>query len=528
MPSGTGAGRAQVPHPHVNPWLTAFAVMFGTFMVVLDTTVVNVSLPHIAGSLSATVEESTWALTAYLAANAVILPLTGWLAAIIGRKRLLQFSVIGFTAASFLCGAAPNLPTLVMFRIIQGVTGGVMQPLSQAVLLEAFDPTERGKAMGFWGLGIVVAPIIGPVLGGWLTDNYSWRWVFYINIPIGVIAIFMIRAYIFDPPYLRRTMAAIDYWGIGLLAVGVGAMQIMLDKGEQEDWFASPLIVTLTITGAIGLAAFIVRELRTRSPVVDLRVFRNATYAMGVLLTTVLGFVLYGSLVLLPVMLQTLMGYPSVEAGIALAPRGIGSFIAMPLIGLATDRFDPRKLVGVGLLLGAYTLFWFSWLNVDAGYWDLFWPQLLQGFSLGLLFVPLTTVTMGAISREAMGNAASLFNLMRNLGSSVGIAVVTTLLTRRRVFHTETLSAHVSQYSLGASDRLAQLQAYFISRGADMATAFQQAYASMRGMVQREAAFLSFVDAFYLLGVIFLLMIPLLFLMQRPAEVVKAEAPMID
>jgi DHA2 family multidrug resistance protein len=498
--------------------MTAVAVMFGTFMVVLDTTVVNVSLPHIAGNLSATVEESTWALTAYLAANAVVLPLTGWLSAIIGRKRLLQFSVAGFTVASFLCGAAPTLPILVIVRIIQGVTGGVMQPLSQAILLEAFEPADRGKAMGFWGLGIVVAPIIGPVLGGWLTDNYSWRWVFYINIPIGALSILMVRAYIFDPPYLRRTTLAIDYWGIGLLALGVGATQIMLDKGEQEDWFASTLIFALLIAGCVALVAFVIRELRTRHPVVDLRVFRHATYSMGVLLTTVLGFVLYGSLVLLPVMLQTLMRYSAVEAGIALAPRGLGSFIAMPLTGLATDRFDPRKLVGVGLLLGAYSLFWFSWLNLEAGYWDLFWPQFFQGFAVGLLFVPLTTVTMGAISREEMGNAASLFNLMRNLGSSVGIAVVTTMLTRRRAFHVETISSHVSQYSDVSAERLGQLQAYFISRGADAGTALQRAYAAIHGMIQREAAFLSFVDAFYLLGIVFLVMIPLLFLMRRPGQ----------
>ncbi len=365
----------------VSPWLTAIAVMSGTFMVVLDTTVVNVSLPHIAGSLSSTVEETTWALTSYIAANAVVLPLTGWLAAVVGRKRLLMTAVGGFTLASLLCGLAPNLVSLIGFRIVQGITGGVMQPLSQAVLLEAFRPEDRGKAMGFWGLGVVVAPIIGPVLGGWLTDNYSWRWVFYINLPVGLISVMLIRAYIFDPPYLQGASRVIDYIGIGLLAIGVAGVQIVLDQGEQEDWFASSFIVTLAVVGLGALGAFIVRELRTRHPVVDLSIFRDRTYAMGVLLTTVLGFVLYGSLVLLPVMLQTLMGYPSVEAGIAMAPRGIGSFIAMPVVGLATDRVDPRKLVGAGLLLGAYTLFWLSWLNLDAGYWDLFWPQFLQGLS---------------------------------------------------------------------------------------------------------------------------------------------------
>ncbi|HEY0872829.1 MAG TPA: DHA2 family efflux MFS transporter permease subunit [Vicinamibacterales bacterium] len=517
MDDASGAAAAS----SVNPWLTAIAVMSATFMVVLDTTVVNVSLPHIAGNLSSTIEETTWALTSYLAANAIVLPLTGWLATVIGRKRLLMASVAGFSMASLLCGIAPNLPVLIGFRVVQGITGGVMQPISQAVLLEAFDPADRGKAMGFWGLGIVVAPIIGPVLGGWLTDNYSWRWVFYINVPVGVLSLLMVQAYIFDPPYLRRASEVIDYWGIGLLAIGIAGIQIMLDQGQQEDWFASSMIVTLLIVGSVSLVAFVARELRTRHPVVDLSVFRDATYSAGVLLTTVLGFVLYGSLVLLPVMLQTLMGYSSVQAGLALAPRGLGSFIAMPLVGLATDRFDPRKLVGIGLVLAAYTLFWLSWLNLDAGYWDLFWPQFLQGLSLGLLFVPLTAVTMGRISRERMGNATSLFNLMRNVGSSVGIAVVTTMLSRRQTFHADRLSAHVSAYSTETSSRLSELQAYFISQGADATTALMRAYAALEGMVRQQAALLSFIDAFYLMGVIFAAMLPLLFLMRRPDRVAE-------
>src|ERR1700704_2543465 len=273
-------------HRQVNPWIVAIAVMFATFMEVLDTTVVNVSLPHIAGSLSATIEESTWALTSYLVANAIILPLTGWLATYFGRKRLLMASVTGFTIASFLCGLAPNLGTLVFFRIVQGATGGAMQPLSQAVLLEAFPPHERGKAMGFWGLGIVVAPILGPVLGGWLTDSYSWRWVFYINIPVGIASLIMTRLFIFDPPYIRQEKRRIDYWGIGMLAVGIGALQIVLDKGQEEDWFSSNVITTLAVISGVTLTALIFHLLRTDDPVVDLRVFKARTYAVGVFLMT--------------------------------------------------------------------------------------------------------------------------------------------------------------------------------------------------------------------------------------------------
>src|SRR5215813_10590209 len=417
----------------INPWIITISVMLATFMEVLDTTVVNVSLPHIAGSLSASIDEATWALTSYLVANAIILPMTGWLASTFGRKRLLMMSVVGFTAASFLCGLAPTLGVLIFCRILQGATGGALQPLSQAVLLEAFPPQDRGKAMGFWGLGIVVAPILGPVLGGWLTDNYSWRWVFYINIPVGIASIVMTKLYIFDPPYLRRESRHVDYWGIGMLAVGIGALQIVLDKGQQEDWFESRQIVMLAVISAVTLIALVWHELTTDNPIVDLRVLRERSYAVGVFLMTVVGFVLYGSMVLLPIMLQTLLGYPPLQAGIAMAPRGIGSFFMMPLVGLMTGRFDPRKLLTLGLGVGGLTLLWLSQLNLQAGYWDIFWPQLIQGSGMGLLFVPLTTVTMSGIQREKMGNATSLFNLMRNLGGSIGIASTSTMLARDQV-----------------------------------------------------------------------------------------------
>src|SRR6187551_1723399 len=289
----------------VNPWIVAIAVMFATFMEVLDTTVVNVSLPHIASSMAATTEEATWALTSYLVANAIILPMTGWLASRFGRKRLLMLSTAGFTIASFLCGIAPNLALLVVFRIIQGATGGALQPLSQAVLLESFKPEDRGRAMGFWGLGIVVAPILGPVFGGWVTENYSWRWVFYINLPVGIVSLLMTQLYVFDPPYLRRESSGIDYWGMGMLIVGIGALQFVLDKGQQEDWFSSTMITMLSIVSAAALIALIIQQLMSKEPIIDLHLFTDRTYSVGVFLMTVLGFVLYGSLVLLPIMLQT-------------------------------------------------------------------------------------------------------------------------------------------------------------------------------------------------------------------------------
>src|SRR5215212_7106664 len=336
-------------HRQVNPWIVAIAVMFATFMEVLDTTVVNVSLPHIASTMSATIDEATWVLTSYLVANAIILPMTGWLASTLGRKRLLVASTIGFTIASVLCGLAPNLASLVIFRIIQGATGGALQPLSQAVLLESFKPEDRGKAMGFWGLGIVVAPILGPVVGGWLTENYSWRWVFYINLPVGIASLIMTRLFVFDPPYLRKESQGIDYWGMGMLVVGIGALQFVLDKGQQEDWWESTTMTVLAIVSAVTLIALIVHQLRAKHPIIDLRVFKDRSYSAGVFLMTVVGFVLYGSLVLLPVMLQTLFGYSSYEAGKAMAPRGVGSLLMMPMVGYLTGLIDARKLLVVGL-----------------------------------------------------------------------------------------------------------------------------------------------------------------------------------
>src|SRR5262245_19482934 len=490
--------------------------MFATFMEVLDTTVVNVSLPHIAGTLSATIEESTWALTSYLVANAIILPLTGWLATYFGRKRLLMVSVTGFTVASFLCGLAPNLQALVFFRIVQGATGGAMQPLSQAVLLEAFPPHERGKAMGFWGLGIVTAPILGPVIGGWLTDTYSWRWVFYINIPVGIVSLVMTRLFIFDPPYMKRQSESVDYWGIGWLALGIGALQVMLDIGQRDDWFSSNVITMLAVVTAVGLVAFVMQELRTEHPVVDLRVFKIRTFATGVFLMTTLGFVLYGSLVLLPLFLQTVLGYPAIEAGIAMAPRGLGSFIAMPVVGFLTGKVDPRKLLGIGLIGGAATLFQLGSLNLQVGYWDIFWPQFFQGLSMGLIFVPLTTITMTLIAREEMGNATSLFNLMRNLGGSVGIATIATMLSRNTQAQYNLLGSHVSGFDARVATLLSQIRGAFMANGMDFTTASRAAYAALSGMVSQQAVMVAFVHLFRVLAVVFAVVMPLVFVMRKP------------
>ncbi|HEX3106189.1 MAG TPA: DHA2 family efflux MFS transporter permease subunit [Terriglobales bacterium] len=502
--------------PDINPWLIAVAVMSSTFMEVLDTTVVNVSLPHIAGNLSATVDEATWTLTSYLVANAIILPMTGWLAGRFGRKRLLLLAVTGFTAASFFCGLAPSLPILIVFRIIQGACGGGLQPLSQAILLESFPPEKRGQAMAFWALGIVVAPMLGPVLGGWLTDNYSWRWVFYINVPIGVLAILLTQAFVWDPPYLRRERTGIDYWGIGLLTVGMGSLQIMLDKGQEEDWFGSHFIAVLAVLAVMGLGGLIIRELKATHPVIDLSVFKYRSYAVGTFLMTIVGFVLYGSTVLLPLLMQELLGYTATHAGVTNLPRGMASFLFMPVVGILVGRVDSRKLLAAGLIATAWAMFALSFFSLDVGFWNFWWPLMLQGAGLGLIFVPLTTVTNDPVPRERMGNATSIFNLMRNVGASIGISSVETLQFRHLQAHINYLGQHVSSASLQTQRTLGGLRELFVSKGADQVTATQQAHAALWGMLQRQAAILSYNDVFRFLGWMFLLLLPLLLLMEKP------------
>ena len=516
---------AQNARPAVNPWIVAVSVMFATFMEVMDTTVVNVSLPHIAGSLSASVNEATWTLTSYLVSNAIVLPMTGWLANTFGRKRLLMMSVTGFTLSSLVCGLAPTLPVLVFTRIIQGAAGGTLQPLSQSILLEAFRPQDRGKAMGFWGLGIVVAPIMGPVLGGWLTDQYSWRWVFFINIPVGIASLAMTKAFVFDPPYIGKDRKRIDYWGLGMLALGVGALQILLDKGQNEDWFQSKLITALAVISVCAIVILIFRELKARDPVVDLQVFRKRTYSAGVFLMTTLGFVLYGSLVLVPILMQTLLGYSAFEAGIAMAPRGMGSFLMMPVVGILVGKFDPRKLLAMGFTLCAFSLYQLSVLNMNAGYWDFFWPQFIQGLSLALLFVPLTTTTMDPISNEKMGNATSIFNLLRNIGGSMGIAAATTYTTRHQQQLINVFGEHVNPYSPVARQAADQIQSQLMARGSDAFTAAQQTHGVLFGLVQQQAALVSFMNAFFLLALVFLCVLPILLMMKRP-EGIRGGPPM--
>ena len=503
----------------INPWIVTAAVMLATFMEILDTTVVNVSVPHIAGNMGATVEEGTWVVTSYLVSNAIILPMSGWLANRFGRRRILLTCVTGFTLTSLLCGMATSLEWLIFFRVLQGLTGGGLQPLAQAVLLETFPPKKHGTAMAAFGLGIILAPILGPTLGGWITDNYTWRWIFYLNLPVGIISVLMISAFVRDPHYIgKHRTGGVDLWGIGFLALGFGMLQVVLDTGERKDWFGSTQIRIWAALCIFGLVAMVVRELTTKHPIVDLRVLKDLTFTAGTAIMTMLGFVLYASLMLLPIFLQTLLGYPALESGLALSPRGIGSLVMMPIVGQLTNRYDPRKLIAIGLAVGGWTMFSLSHLNLNAGYWNIFWPQVIQGGAMAFLFIPLMATSMSGISREKMGNATSIYNLMRNIGGSFGIATMTTFLARRGQVHQNQMIAHITPYDSTVRNMMHGMRGWFMAHGSDSVEATKKSMGAIYGMVQQQAALLSFVEAFWVMGVIFLGMLPLVLLLRNARD----------
>jgi DHA2 family multidrug resistance protein len=498
-------------------WLVAIAVMSSAIMEVLDTSVVNVSLPHIAGSLSSTVDEATWVLTSYIVANAIILPITGWLSNYFGRKRLLLTVVTGFTLSSVLCGLAPSLPFLIFFRVVQGITGGGLQPLSQSVMLEEFPGEERGKAMAFWSLGIIAAPVLGPTLGGWITDNYSWRWVFYINLPIGIISLILIYLFVYDPSYIKRGTMRFDAWGMGILAIGMGALQIMLDKGQEDDWFSSRFIKTLAITAAVMLTAFIFRELKTPQPLVKLSLFRHRSFAVGIVITTVLGFVLYGSLVSLPLFMQELLGWTAETAGFWTSPRGIATAVCMPVVGyLLGKRWDYRWMVVLGCLIGSMAFFGYSRMDLNSGTWDILIHQINQGIGQTFIFLPLTILIMGPIPKEDTPYATSLYSVMRNIGSSMGISFVTTLLARRSQFHQGRLADNISLSNLQLLQAQNQAGAMFAQHGSDAVTSTHQALGFLYGSLQQQATLLSYIDVFHVMAWLFLLTAPLVLLMRKP------------
>jgi DHA2 family multidrug resistance protein len=501
--------------PSANPWAIAAAVMTATFMVVLDSSVANVALPHIAGNLSASTDEATWVLTSYLVSNAIMLPATGWITRRIGRKRLLMLSIVLFTGASMLCGMAINMPMLILARILQGVGGGGMQPLAQSILLESFPPAQHGKAMALYGTGIVVAPVIGPTLGGWITDSYSWRWIFYINLPVGILALFLASVFVEDPPYLRAAIrGTIDTIGFGCMAIWLGSLQLVLDKGQESDWFSATWICWTAALSVVALVAFIARELTNKDPIVQLRVLLNRNFAVGTLLTGLYGFVLYSSTALLPLFLQTLLGYPALDSGLAVSPRGIGSMLSMIVAGALASRIDGRILLTFGFVIVGFSTLMLSHVNLGISMNSVIVPNVLNGFASGFIFVPLTMMAMGRLRKQEIGNAAGIYNLVRNIGGSVGIATATALLVRKGQVHQNYLAAHLTGNDNAAGAMVCGLQARLAMAGNDTVTAHTKAMQAIYQMVQQQASLLAYVDNFRLLGFLSLGCIPIVLLFQ--------------
>ncbi len=506
--------------PAVNPWFIAFAVMLATFMEVLDTSVANVALNHIAGNLSASTDEATWVLTSYLVSNAIVLPATGWLSRFFGRKRFLITCIVIFTVSSALCGLATSLGMLILARIIQGIGGGALQPIAQTVLLESFPREKRGTAMSVYAIGVVVAPILGPTLGGWLTDNYSWRWVFYINIPIGILAVILCSMLLEDPAYLKETRPGrIDFVGFALLAIWIGCLQVMLDKGQDADWLYSNFIKLLAWGAAIGFCAFIVWELRVDHPIVNLRVLRNGNLAIGSLLLFLVGAILYGTTAILPLFLQNLLSYTSYSAGLVMSPRGFGAILGSIISGriLANPKIDGRAWIGGGFAVLALSMYMFGDLTLEISPRNIVWPIIISGFSVTCIFVPMTTFSMATVSRENMGEASGLTNLLRNLGGSVGISAITTMVARGSQAHQALMVGQLSPYNPVFNEHIAKVQTALTPQIGSVA-AHDQAYALAYQTLLQQSALGSYMDQFRLLVIVCLLCVPLVFLFKKPAR----------
>jgi len=506
--------------PRTSPPLIAATVMLATFMEVLDTSIANVSLPHIAGDLGATIDESTWVLTSYLISNAIVLPLTGWLHMLFGRKRFYMACVAIFTVSSLMCGLAPSLFMLILFRILQGTGGGGLQPTSQAILVESFEQKQQGMAMAVYGMGVVVAPIIGPTLGGWITDNFSWRWIFFINVPIGLLSMTMTSTLLEDPPYLiRKTLGRgfrIDFMGLGLLSIGLGFGQVVLDKGQREDWFGSRFIVWCTVVSVMALVGAVFWELREKQPIVNLRLFANRNFAMATFMMFSLGLVLYGTTVLLPVLVQSLMGYTAEWAGLVLSPGAILTLFTMPLVGRLLTKVQPRWLVVTGLLILSLGMFRLSTLSLQTGFWTFVFTWTISRGGLAFLFVPINVTAFSHIEREKTSSATGLINLTRNMGGSIGISLVTAFQDRLSQTHQSFLAGHLTPLDPSYTSRLQYLERALQTAGASPTLAAQQAQAIIYRELLRQSSMLAYIDVFRLLSYLCLALIPLMFLMKRP------------
>ena len=512
--------KLRMPDGSINPWVIAVTVTLATFMEVLDTSIANVALPHIAGNLSAGADESTWVLTSYLVSNAIVLPLSGWLSGVFGRKRFYMSCVALFTVSSFLCGLAPSLGVLVLCRILQGAGGGGLQPSEQAILNDTFSQEKRGMAFAVYGLAVVVAPTIGPWMGGWITDNFSWRWIFYINVPVGIISLILTNLLISDPPYMKKANLKagfrIDYIGIGLISLGLGSMQIILDKGQREDWLSSNFIRVFFALMICGIIGGILWELRQKEPVVDLRMLKDRNFAISTMAMFFLGFVLYASTVLIPQFLQQLLGYTAQLAGMALSPGGAVIMCMMPVVGILVSKVDTRILITFGCIVSASALFVMAGWDLQLDYAHAVRARMLQSFGLAFLFIPINVAAFAYVPREKTNMGTGIINLARNIGASVGIATVTTMLDRRTQFHQARLMENVNDYSLSYHNMVNGLHAKLVAAGSTAAQASAQAHGMIYNTVQRQAVMLAFIDNFKMLGVVFFSIIPVLLLMRKP------------
>ena len=481
---------------HINPWIVATSVMLATFMEVLDTAIASVALPYIAGSLAASNSEATWVLTSYLIANAVVLPAANWFGLRFGRKRFLLGCVVLFTISSFLCGAAPSLGFLLLARVLQGAGGGALQPISQAVLLESFPPKKRGAAMAFFGFGVVVAPVLGPTLGGWLTDSYSWRYAFYINIPVGLLAVYMISRFVHDPPYIKNAkVGAFDNLGFALLILWTGSLQIILDKGQEDDWFAAPWIRWAALILTTTLFWFVAHCWRAKAPIVNLHVLRNRNFRVGCSLIFMLGVAIYITITMLPLFYQEVLGYTALTAGIVVFPRGVGSMLGLPVIGIISHKMDNRYLLCAGFIVFGCCSIAFGNVNLSMGPLTLLLPILVTGFALSFFFVPIASMATSTLHNEQIGNATGIFNLLRNIGGSIGISMAETALVRRSAFHQARIAASTPQTSTWFQQSAAGMSHYFahqLSPGEAPSTALGMMY---RGL-QQQALLWSFIDVF--------------------------------
>ena len=504
--------------PKANPWLIGVVVSLAAFMEVLDTSIANVALPHIAGDLGASNDQSTWVLTTYLVSNAIVLPISGWLVGMFGRKRFFLTCIVIFTISSFLCGIAPSLGTLLLFRIVQGAGGGGLQPMAQAILADTFPPEQRGLAFSLYGITAVCAPAIGPTLGGWITDNYSWRWIFYINIPVGIVALLLVYALVEDPPYMARLRAlgrvAFDYIGFALLTLGIAALQIVLDKGQEDDWFGSHFITTLAVTAAISLTALVIWEWRSKQPIIDIRLFKNFNFSSASVMFFILGAILFGSTVVLPQFLQTVMGYTAESAGIVLSGGAIVILFLLPFVGKLTTKIQARYLIAFGwlaLAIGMYV----STLRTDTliSFGAASLLRIMQAAPLPFLFVPINLAAYVGIPSDKNNAAAGIMNFMRNMGQSVGTSLVTTVVARRSQYHQSVLAEHTGSQPF--QDALHGLTQRLHSAGLSMYEAQQQALARLYGRIQAQAATLSYIDLYLILAIAAAVMFFLSFLLKQ-------------